>query len=320
MGEFVLDISIYFRLTMRVALFAFLLAMFAPAADAASSNPAGPEVLVSIKPVYSIIAAVMQGSGRGNNVLLAGAASPHSYVLSPSDTARIKRADVIFWVGPALETFLVTPLSRLDSHTRVVALADVEDVKSLPARTGTFWENTSDADRSGGLDGHIWLDPNNAIAIARAAARVIGEADPKYARLYALNAEAFAARTKLLDARLREQLEPVRGRPYIVFHDGYQYFEARYGLTPAGAVAVAPGRPLDTGRADKIRALIKTEGVSCILSTREISPQLVAALTKDTKVHTAAVGDLGANIPRGTTLYPTLLTRIASTLVSCLGG
>lgn len=304
---------------MRVLVLSFLLALLALGADAAPDNPAGPEVLVSIKPIYSIVAAVMQGSGRVD-VLLRGAASPHTYVLTPSDETEIVHADVVFWVGPALEKFLIAPLANRGPPARVVAFADAQGVRLLPARTGGLWESNTAPDRSDGVDGHIWLDPDNAIAIARAAARVLGEADPKHARLYAGNAEAFAARTMLFDARLAEKLEPVRRRPYIVFHDAYHYFEAHYGLAPAGAVEVSPGRPLDARRIEELRERIKSTGVVCILSTREISPRLVGALTDGTQVRAAAVEALGGNIPPGATLYETLLTRIAATLMSCLGG
>ena len=71
-----------------------------------------PNVLVSIKPLHSIVAAVMEGAGAPE-LLLTGAASPHSYALKPSDARKIARADVIFWTGPVLETFLETPLVNL---------------------------------------------------------------------------------------------------------------------------------------------------------------------------------------------------------------
>ena len=88
-----------------IALFFGLLSSTAHAAPA-------PNVLVSIKPLHSIVAAVMEGAGAPE-LLLTGAASPHSYALKPSDARKIARADVIFWTGPVLETFLETPLANL---------------------------------------------------------------------------------------------------------------------------------------------------------------------------------------------------------------
>ena len=44
----------------------------------------------------------------------------------------------------------------------------------------------------------------------------------------------------MLDGELRRRLAPARAKPYVVFHDAYQYFEARYGLSPVGSVTVSP--------------------------------------------------------------------------------
>jgi hypothetical protein len=123
---------------LMIALFLGLLSAFALAAPAAPAAHA-PNVLVSIKPLHSIVAAVMEGVATPE-LLLTGAASPHSYALKPSDARKIARADVIFWTGPVLETFLETPLANLAPRARVVALSDVQGVTRLPARKGGVWE------------------------------------------------------------------------------------------------------------------------------------------------------------------------------------
>ena len=294
-------------------------AALAMGAGGACAAPARPSVLVSIKPIHSIVAAVMQGAGQPD-VLLRGAASPHSYAMRPSDAQRIARAEIVFWVGPELENFLERPLANLAPTARVVALIDAEGITRLPTRTGGLWEAEGETHASGEIDGHIWLDPKNGIAIAREAARVLGEADPERAQLYSGNAESYAARLKLLDLRLADELAPVRGRPYIVFHDAYQYFEARYGLTPAGAVTVASDRPPGAGRIAEMRTRIGNSGAICILSTPQFSSRLLATLTGGTKARIGTAEDMGANVPPGPSLYQTVLTRLAGTLVSCLGG
>jgi zinc transport system substrate-binding protein len=287
------------------------LAAFAAKADAA------PEVLVSIKPIHSIVASVMEGAGEPQ-LLLQGAASPHSYALKPSDARAIAHAEVIFWVGPELENFLAGPLAKLAPRARRVALAGSPGLIRLPARNGGVWEHDADEPASLGIDGHIWLDPNNGAAIARIAARVLGEADPAHAGAYSANAEAYAARLTALDQGLAIELKPMRGRPYILFHDAYQYFEAHFGLTPLGAVTVASERPPGVRRIEELRARIKSSGAICVLSTPQFTPRLVTALTEGTRARTAAIDDLGAGIPMGPSLYETLLTRIADSFGSCL--
>ena len=293
-----------------IALFFALLSVSAHAAPV-------PNVLASIKPLHSIVAAVMEGAGAPE-LLLTGAASPLSYALKPSDARKIALAEIIFWTGPVLETFLETPLANLGGRARIIALGDAEGVLRLPARKGGVWEADEDDDHSGGVDGHVWLDPRNAIAMAAIIARTLSITDPSHAKLYAANSEMFAQLVTRLDAQLARSLEPVRGRPYLLFHDAFHYFEARYGLSPIGAVTVASDRPPGVRRVEILRARIKAAGAICVFSTPQFSPRLLPALTEGSAARSAVLDDLGADIPPGPGLYEALLARIAEQLRSCL--
>ena len=298
---------------MRLSMIALFFGLFSATARAAPA----PDVLVSIKPLHSIVAAVMEGTGAPE-LLLTGAASPHSYALKPSDARKIARAEVIFWTGPVLETFLETPLANLAPRARVVALSDAEGVTRLPARKGGVWEADEDDDHARGIDGHVWLDPRNAVAMAAVVARTLAVADPSRAKLYAANSEAFAQFVMRLDAQLTRTLEPVRGRPYLLFHDAFHYFEARYGLSPMGAVTVASDRPPGVRRVEILRARIKAAGAICVFSTPQFSPRLLPALIQGSAARSAVLDDLGADIPPGPRLYEALLVRISEQLRSCL--
>lgn len=296
-----------------VALIAFLLALPVQAAQPP------PKVLVSIKPIHSIVAAVMGNAGEPG-LLLSGNASPHSYALKPSDARKIAGADVIFWVGPVLETFLERPFATLAPHARIVALADAEGVLRVPARSGGLWEGDADhnPDPLVNIDGHDWLDPRNAAAMAHTVAHTLGAIDRSRAKLYEANAAAFEARMQRLDNELARMLSPVRSRPYIVFHDAFHYFELRYGLSPAGAVTVAADRPVGARRIETLRRKIKQTQAICVFSTPQYPPKLVNALTEGSSARIGVLDDLGADIAPGPALYETLMRRLAGALVACL--
>jgi zinc transport system substrate-binding protein len=210
-----------------------LLAVLVGTAPIAAWAQEGISVLASIKPVHSIASAVMAGMGTPE-LLLTGGASPHSYSLKPSDARKLARANVVFWIGPEMENFLVGPLETLSGKARIIALAHAPGMRLLPPRQGGLWE--ADPDEPGGMiDGHVWLDPMNASAMGRAMATALGAADPAHAANYRRNADMFAARMTALDTSLATQLAAVRGRPYIVFHDAYHYFDARYPWAPGAS-------------------------------------------------------------------------------------
>jgi len=274
-----------------------------------------PKVLASIKPVHSLVAAVMEGVGKPE-LLIGGASDAHSYTLKPSDSEKIADADVVFWIGPDLETFLVHPLDALAPRARKVALEHAPDVKLLPARRGGLWGG-AETD-SNAVNPHIWLSPTEAIAMTRTIANALAKADPKHGSLYEANAARRVASLELLDRKIARQVAPLRGEGYIVFHDAYPYFEARYGLTPVGAVTVAPDRPVGPRRIAELHAALQSGRAVCIFREPDFPPALIDTLTGGTKVRVGVLDPVGASLEPGPGLYDTLIENLALGLRACL--
>jgi len=306
-----------------IGLVALLAATFLVLAAGTARADGPPRVVASIKPVHSIAAAVMKGAGEPQ-LLLSGAASPHSYALKPSDARKLADAELVFWIGPAFETFLTKPIATLAPDASVVTLAEAAGVRLLSARRGGLWQDATNHEHAGeaedGFDGHVWLDTANAAAMAQAMADALGRADPENAEHYASRAERFALRMQALDDRIGAILAPVRGRPYIVFHDAYRYFEARYGLRPAGAVAVSPDRPVPARRIAELRGAIRASGAICVFSEPQFPPRLLDTLTAGTSAKRGVLDPLGAGLAEGPGLYDALILGIANALADCLGA
>ena len=102
-----------------------------------------PRVVASIKPVHSLVSAVMKGVGTPA-LMLKGGASPHAYSLRPSDARTLANARVVFWIGEDLEQFLTKPLAALSKKARIVELSEVKGVTLLDVREGGAWEGHDD--------------------------------------------------------------------------------------------------------------------------------------------------------------------------------
>lgn len=282
-------------------------------------SPAGaaPDVLVTIKPIHSLVAAVMTGVGTPQ-LLIEAAASQHTYVLKPSDARKIARAGIVFWVGPDLETFLTKPLGNLAANADIVALEHAPGVHRLAARPGGLWTAPLRAAHGTDINPHVWLDPDNAAAMTRAIAAVLAKADPAHAARYRANAQSEAKRLAALDTQLAEELKPVRHRPYIVYHDAYPYFEAHYGLHAIGAVTVEPDRPVGPRRIVRLRDAIKAGRAVCIFREPQFRPALVETLARGTDVRIGVLDPLGADLAPGPDLYPAMMRRLAAALSQCL--
>lgn len=316
------------------------------AAQAASA--AGPRVVADIAPIQSIAARVMQGVGTPD-VLLPPGASPHDYAMRPSDAKKLEGADVVVWVGPMLTNWLEKPIETLAQGAAVVTIEDLPDVKTLPIRAGGPFEphehghDDHDADAAhdaghdhaegnaaeaghdhdaheehGLVDGHLWLDPDNAVAAARALAVTLSARDPADAAVYSENAQAFAAEMATLSGALQAELAPLRGKRFIVFHDAYQYLEARFDLPAAGSISLHEGTEPGTARVSAIRDRVRNEDIVCAFTEPEFSPRLLTTLIEGTTVRTGELDALGAHLAPGPDLYPAMMKGLAAGLTACL--
>jgi zinc transport system substrate-binding protein len=298
-----------------------------------------PRVIVSIKPIHSLVAAVMQGAGEPT-LLIGSGASPHTSTLKPSDARALQEADLIFWVGESLETFLRKPLTSLPRKARVIELAEADDVRLLGYRESAAWEphlhgdhgleersqtdeheHERDAAHVRGNDMHIWLDAGNARAIVRAAVAALVEADAGRAALYRSNGEQAEARIDTLDRALRSELTPLAGRPYVVFHDAYQYLEHRYGLTPVGSITVNPERQPSAQHIVAIRKKIVDNNAVCVFSEPQFEPSLVKTVTEGTGARVGVLdADGGIGIAPGPDAYFTIMQNLGDALKGCLAA
>jgi zinc transport system substrate-binding protein len=302
---------------------AVLLAMPANAsAEPGAESGAGPSVVASIAPVHSLAARVMQGAGEPH-LLLPPGASPHDHALHPSDAAALERAALVFWVGPRLEPWMERPLAMLAQEARVVRLSGVPGLTRLEHREGAAFEahdhNSRPDPGADEIDPHLWLDPENAKLWLAAIATALAEADPENRALYLANATAARAELDILANKINARLAPVRGRPFIVFHDAFHYFESRFGIEAAGAVALSDARAPGPARIAGIRDHIRALGAVCLFSEPQFRSALVATVAEGTGVRIGLLDPLGAGLQPGPGLYPGLLRGLADSLADCLG-
>ncbi|MGC8806975.1 MAG: zinc ABC transporter substrate-binding protein [Thiomonas sp.] len=290
-----------------------------------------PRVAVSIKPVGDLVAAVMAGVGTPT-VLIPPGSSPHTYAFKPSERAAAEQAQLLFWIGPDVEPALTKITRALPAGARVITLSTLPGMHLLPARSGGEWErrhpapllqsatqDAHDAAHTGSFDGHLWLSPTNAKEIVRSAAGALQAMDPQHAAQYRANAEQAVQRIDAMTAELAAQLAPVKDRPFIVFHDAFQYFEQAFGLHAVGSILVSPDAMANARRVSQMREKIRTLGVVCVFSEPQFEPRLVQTLIEGSNARLGTLDPLGAKGPLGLDGYTQLMRNLAGNLRNCLG-
>lgn len=276
-----------------------------------------PRVVVSIKPLHSLVAAVMAGLGEPRLIVTASR-SPHDYVLKPSDARALERAEIVFWIGPELERFLERTIGSLAARARSVVLADAVGLTRLRLRNAGVLEPHDSEHAHGAHDMHLWLDPLNARVLAAVIAQNLAAADPGNASTYAANAAALEGRLAGLIDEVAAELEPVRDRPFVVFHDAYGYFEYRFGLRAAAAVTVNPGIMPGAARVRGIARKVRQLGAVCIFAEPQFDSRLVDLVVRDSTALAGVLDPLGAALEEGPDLYFRLIREMAGTIKTCL--
>ena len=298
----------------------------------------GLSVATSIKPIHSLVSAVMDGIGTPS-LIIEGAGSPHTYALKPSQAKALQDADLVFWVGPALESFLEKPIKEVASSARIVTLSDAHGLIKIEFREGGNFDSHDDHakhddhdehakhddhdehakhDDHGQFDMHVWLDPENAKMMINAIEEALIEADPRNARIYQGNAANVKRDLDKLITEVDAEMSPVKGTPYVVFHDAYQYFEVRFGMKPVGSITVSPETLPGAKRVKELREKIKSLNASCVFSEPQFEPKLIATVIEGTSAGTGVLDPLGVSIKAGPEMYFTLIRNMSKSLKNCL--
>ncbi len=283
------------------------------------------QILTSIKPLQLIAAAVQDGQGKPQ-VLLPPGASPHYFVLRPSDAKRLDKADLFYWIGPDLENFLPRLLKQRSKLS--VAVQNLPDMhlqyftenhqhEDKHGHTNELVEHDH-AHQPGALDAHLWLLPDNARVIAQRISADLSELDPSNADLYAANLQAFTQRLDDLDQQLKTELKPLQGKSFFVFHEAFNYFEHAYDLEHAGVFAISSELQPGAKHVSQMRNRLQQAGPSCVFSEPPVQPRLAHTLAAGLPVKLSELDALGADITVSAYGYEQLLKKLAEQFSACL--
>lgn len=304
----------------------FLLALVAALSWSPMALAEVPNVVATVKPLHALVAAVMGDLGTPA-LIVKGAASPHTYSLKPSDAQALQSASLVFWTGHGLELFLEDSIATLAPHATIVELSQAPGIELLPPRESGTFEEHADGDHAHAAedhghgeeaDMHFFLDPANAKVMVTAIADSLVAADPEHADTYRANAAKEAADLDALIAETEASLAPIKDRPFVVFHDAYQYFENRFGLNVAGSITVSPEVSPGADRINEIRNKLKTLDAACVFAEPQFDPRIVNVLTEGTTAKQGVLDPEGANLDEGPGLYRQLIENLATNLKSCL--
>lgn len=275
-----------------------------------------PSVIVTIKPLHSLVAAVMGELGTPE-LLIDGKASEHDYTLKPSDMKKMQNADIIFFESLDLETFLINTIPTLHDGTIAVELAASDGVVREQALNSDM---EVDEHAHGLYDPHLWLSPQNAIAMTKQIKKILSMKDKKNRGIYEMNTKNYINKISKTSEQITLKLSPYKNVPFIVFHDAFGYFVKSYGLNQTAAVSMNPDSPLSAEKISDINGVIKRKHIYCVFADPAFSEASVKKiLNNPDRVKIGTLDPIGNNLEKGESAYLGILDGVANNLLSCFG-
>ncbi|HMW48814.1 MAG TPA: zinc ABC transporter substrate-binding protein [Cellvibrionaceae bacterium] len=203
-------------------------------------------VVSSIAPVNLLVQG-LAGPEVSAQSLLNAKADPHEFALRVSERSLLSEADLVIWIGPNLERFLVK------------ALPDTRAQLELSQLPGLTWPQEQPR-----VDLHLWLNPANAKLMASAIAERLCALLPASAPAIQQRLSLLHARIDSVSAQIKTRLAPVQAVPFGVAHDGYGHWVSYFGLNQVAALSVLPEQSLGAKHLSAVQQ--KLQGARCVIS------------------------------------------------------
>ena len=289
-------------------------------------------VITTIQPINALVNAVIGNTG-GSTLLIPSEVSPHEFKLKPSDVKTLQDGNIIFYISNHLESSITKVFKNLPKNIKIVNLMEETGINHLAIRDNEAWErhdHHDDHDKHAKKDDdhddhekeddvHIWLDPDNAIKIIQKVNKELSLLFPENSQIYNKNATNITNKITELKSELKEELLSIKDKPYIVFHDAYQYFEKVFGLNAVGSIALEDDVATSPKQISYIRNKIIKSNVSCVFQEPQFDSKLVKTVVEGTDAKIGTLDPLGVDIANKKDFYLQLLRNMSKSLKECLG-
>ena len=309
-------------------------------------------VISTIQPINSLVSAVIGNTGKTISIIPAEQ-SPHDFKLKPSEVKVLQNGNIIFYVSNHLESSVTKVFKNLPKNIKLINLMEESGINHLAIRDNAAWErhdhhgddhddhdkhgkkhddhdDHDDHDKHGKKhddhddhekedDVHIWLSPDNAIKIVQKVNKVLSLYFPENSQIYNDNTTKFIDKIRNLKMELIKELSPIKNKPYIVFHDAYQYFEKTFELNAVGSIALEGDIASSPKQISFIKDKIIKSKASCVFQEPQFDSKLVKIVLEGTNAKTGTLDPHGVNITGNKDFYLQLLKNMAKSLKECLG-
>jgi len=311
------------RTALRLAatLVAILISVASPTLVRPARADARPIQVVTTTEDLAAIAREVGGERVAAASLARGYQDPHFVDAKPSYMVQLKKADLFVEVGRDLEVGWAPGLLNGSRNPRI--LPGAPGFVDASAQVSILEIPTSVSRAQGDVhpfgNPHYWLDPMNAVPIARAIREGLGRVSPQDAALFAQRCDDFEKRVTEAAARLKARAGALglEGMKVVTYHRSWSYFARAFGLEVVNYIEPRPGIPPSPDHVQDLVTQMKQGGVRLLIMEDFFDPRLPQKIAKDTGVPLVVLPtSVGAEekIKTGFDLFERQLDLIAAAL------
>jgi len=278
-----------------------------------SAQPA-TNVVVSIRPIHSIVSALMEGVSEPR-LLLDSIESAHTFHLKPSQLKLLSNADLLITIGDSFESGLSKVIRNIDQNYRL-NLSEIKELQIYDFRDHNEIEHDEHDEHDKDL--HLWLDVGNVQIIAEKIKQKLIEINPSNKEKYNTNYLELKSKLNQLEEKIQFQLEPIKSTPFAIYADILQYFEKNFDLNKPVIIAPYHGARLSINRVIKAKNKMKNQKTRCLIYGSENTSKQINVLTEGLDIKAHSVDILGVKLEPGSEQYFDLMKEISNQLASCL--
>ena len=276
-----------------------------------------PNVVVSIKPIHSIVTSLMEGVSRPQ-LLLESSDSAHTFHLKPSQLKLLSNADLVITIGDGFETGLKKTLGNIKDGSHIVT-SEIDGLYLYHFRNVDTNEiDKNEKNEHSDIDLHLWLDIDNMEKTAQYINEQLIKIDPNNSDTYESNLVKIYSRLNKLKSELQQQLATFKSERYAIYSDTLQYFEKSFHFQKPVIITPYHGARLSIHRTLEARNKMKDLKIKCLLYGPENTPKKLNVLSEDLPIKAFRIDILGAKLDAGSDQYFNLMKGLSNQLVECL--
>ena len=272
-----------------------------------------PSIVVSIKPIHSIVTKIMDGVTKPE-LLLDSNSSAHTFHLKPSQIKMISNADLVIVISENFELGLRKALKNINEDS-YLKISELDQLIIHNSRGEAIYDKNEDSSK---FDFHLWLDVNNMQLIATYISNIIIELDPKNKHIYSENLKELNLELDELKQQIKQQLAPFSSTPFAIYSDTLQYFEKSLELKRPVIITPFHGAGLSIKRTIDAKRKIKDLNISCLIYDTEVKAKQLRVLSEGLNLKSFKIDILGNEFTPGPDQYFNLMKKTSSQLSLCL--